>query len=292
MFDLDTVSFLSFSGFLKATPREEGGDRLIYVEASNEALDQQGEVILAKALQDSAGYYLQYGNLDMDHITQTGPRAGVPNYAAFEIGRPLEVNVQGGTTFVKGLVYRGEGPVAAQANTFWDSITKLNPPQAWYPSVGGAVLAKSQEFDPATRQKRTLVNRVRWTNIGFSKTPVNQTVGTVSTVPIASFAKAWGAGGLDLGKALETGAGTDVATLTGGGALAKQSLDRKVQSYWDLRERLSADMRKGRCGGDAKSMAKHCQDQYGLGPDEAAEGVEDFIRDLHRARKLKPKGTH
>ncbi len=103
---LDAVpSYLSISQMLKATPVAEGVDRFIYLEASNESLDQQGEVVLAKALEDSAAYYLRFGNLDIDHYTQIGARAGVPNYELYEIGRPIDVSVKDGATFVKGQIY-------------------------------------------------------------------------------------------------------------------------------------------------------------------------------------------
>ena len=42
--------FLSIGSMLKATPQMDGGQRIVYFEASNEGLDQQGEVIAAKAL--------------------------------------------------------------------------------------------------------------------------------------------------------------------------------------------------------------------------------------------------
>ena len=42
--------WLSIPDMLKATPAEESGKRYLYLEASNEARDYQGEVVLAKAL--------------------------------------------------------------------------------------------------------------------------------------------------------------------------------------------------------------------------------------------------
>ena len=188
-------SYLSISQMLKASPVVEGGDRFIYLEASNEALDQQGEVVLAKALADSASYYLKFGNLDIDHYTQIGAKAGIPNYELFEIGRPVDVAVRDGSTFVKGQVYSGTGPAAERANSFWSSLTELSPPARWYPSVGGSVAAKSVVIDPLTKAKRAVIQKVRWTNIGFSKTPVNANLATVSTVPFGALAKSFCDGG-------------------------------------------------------------------------------------------------
>lgn len=283
MRDLAATEFLSISDCLKATPAEEGGERFVYLEASNEALDHQGEVILAKALEASASYYLKFGNLDIDHITQIGMKAGIPNYPSFEIGVPVDVKVKGRRTFVKGQIYRGDGPVAARANEFWDSLTKLSPAQRWYPSVGGAVLEKAQELDPQTKDKRTTIRKVRWTNIGMSRTPVNLDLPTATTVPIEAFAKSWGPGGLDLTKALTANPGvTDAAALTAGGALAKQSLEPRVQSYWDFRERVAADLRRHRVQPNGKALFEHSTRNLHLGEAEASEFIERFMADVGR----------
>ena len=262
--DFADTEYLSFPDFFKATPAEEGGSRFVYLEASNEARDFQGERVLAKALADSAEYYSRYGNLDLDHLTQIGAKKGIPNHYAYEIGRPLEVKVRGEKTWVKGSIYQGDAPVAAHANEYWDSLTKLRPPKRWYPSVGGAVMDKGPEFDPATRTTSTVVRKVRWTNIGFSQTPVNLDVPEVSTVPFGALAKSWGAGGLNLNKALTAGYGTDSATLSGGGALRRQSLDRGMASYWDFRDAAARDLRKKRTKGGAADLVEHAHRTYGL----------------------------
>lgn len=280
MRDLGDTAFLMIPDLLKATPSEEGGSRFVYLEASNEGLDQQGEVVLAKALEESASYYLRYGNLDIDHYTQIGARAGIPDAAMYEIGRPTEVRVSGSATMVKGEIYSGNGPAADRANQFWSSLTEVSPPQRWYPSVGGAVMAKSQVVDPQTRARRTVIEKVRWTNIGFSKTPVNQHVPCVETVPFGELAKSWGPAGLDLNKALAAGYGTDSATLSGGAALRGQSLDRKVHNYWDFRDRLADDLRKGDCPGGVERMTDYAHHRYGLDRHQAAEWTGVFMADL------------
>jgi len=106
--------FLSIGSMLKATPSVDGGQRIVYFEASNEGLDQQGEVIAAKALAESADYFKRYGNIDIDHYTLIGKpnaeqgRPGIPGCELYEIGRPLDVRQNGGTTFVKAEIYSGQ----------------------------------------------------------------------------------------------------------------------------------------------------------------------------------------
>ena len=284
---LDAVpSYLSITQMLKASPVVEGVDRFIYLEASNESLDQQNEIVLAKALEDSAAYYLKFGNLDIDHFTQIGAKAGIPNYELFEIGRPVDVAVRDGTTFVKGQIYSGSGPAAERANSFWSSLTELNPPARWYPSVGGSVIAKSVIIDPETKAKRAVINKVRWSNIGFSKTPVNANLATVSTLPFGALAKSLCAEGFDFMKAIEAGYGTDSAALSGGGALRKQSLESNLLSYWDFRDHLAEAIRKKRVSGAKPAeLVNFARKQFGMPADRAAASVERFLSDLQRGLK-------
>jgi hypothetical protein len=228
-------SFLSIGDLFKATPASEGDERFIYLEASNETRDLQGEVLLAKALDESADHFLRFGNLDLEHFTILGrpnPRTGykgLDNYEDYEIGRPIDVRVDGLATFVKARIASGTGPYATKANRFWSSITELNPPKRWFPSVGGAVLAKSVQIDADTGDRYPVINKVRWSNIGMSLNPVNQGLASCSTVPFGILAKCWGDHGIDMRKSLEAGYGSDSATLTGGSAIRTESLDRSTK---------------------------------------------------------------
>lgn len=279
-FDAATaVDFVSIPYFLKAMPAEDGGARLLYIEASNEARDYQGEIVLAKALAESADYYRQFGNLDLDHITQIGPKVGIKDYALFEIGRPVDVRMKGDRTFVKAQLYRGEGQAAERANQVWDSLTKINPPARWYPSVGGQIIEKGAELDPKTRTVATVIKKVRWTNLALSKTPVNLAVPEVGTVPMAVFSKSLGlvlkSEGLSIGTPT-----TDSAAMTGGQALTGQSLDRKVQSYWDFRDRMARDLRRKQVHPVLTAMVEHAAEQFGLTKADAAGWTERFLADL------------
>lgn len=286
--------YISVGGMLKATPATEGGERFCYFEASNEGVDQQNEVVAAKALADSAGYFLRYGNIDIDHFTLLGKPnpakgyAGIPNYEHFEIGRPVDVRQRDGVTFVKAQIYSGSGPAVEKANDFWSSLVDVTPPKRWYPSVGGAVLEKAVEIDSKTQMRKAIIKRVRWNNIGVSKTPVNQHVGNCATMPLGAFAKAMGPGGLDLAKALEAGYGTDSATLSGGGALRRQSLDGA--QYSRLREQVCAAIRDGRIHTPAAdAISAFVATHFGLSLDEAAGFTERLMRDIHRDLKRKTK---
>jgi len=281
---------LCITQMLKATPAEESGRRFVYIEASNEALDIQNEIVLSKALKDSAEYYLKYGNIDLDHITQIGAKSNIKDYHFYEIGKPIDVKIDGTKTFVKAEIYSGEGSSVERANKFWDSLTNQTPPQRWYPSIGGSILQKSEDFDAEAGEKRVLVTEVRWTNIGFSKTPVNANVAGVATVPIGALAKSFSGAGFDIEKALEAGYGTDSASLTGGGALRIQSLHRKPVNYWDFRESLGAAVvdRMIKNPG-AASMIEFAVNQLKLNRAKASEWVERFMSDVKADLKRRAK---
>lgn len=274
--------FISVSSLLKATPQEESGRRVLYLEASNEDRDHQNEIVLAKALEASSDYYLRHGNVDIDHFSILGPKAGIPDYMEYEIGKPCEVRATGKATFVKAELYQGESAMARKANMVWDSQTKQSPKSRWYPSVGGAVLAKSIKLDPATGDKIAVVERVRWNNIALSRTPVNRTVGEASIAPVGTFAKSLG--GFIL-KALEASYATDAAAKTGGGALGGQSLDGAStarRGYFHFRDQLAGAMSAGLVGHNPGVMEIHdyAAKTFGLPTDQAAEWVERFTRDL------------
>ena len=278
--------FLSIECMLKATPAQEGDQRFIYLEASREARDQQNEVVLAKALEESADHYLKFGNIDIDHksMPSVAKAYGIDNPELWEVGTPVAVRVDGASTFVKAQLYSGDTPLAEKANMVWDSMTKLNPPKKWYPSVGGKVLAKSIKIDPATGDKVGVVSQVRWTNVAISQHPVNQHVGGVATIPFGVLAKSWSADGFDLTKALTASYATDAVGKTGGGALGMQSLDRGTdvpKSYYDFRERLAAAVKNGKVKSmSADGLVSYSAGKFGLSLDEAAEWVDRFLGDL------------
>lgn len=278
--------YLSIEMMLKATPAQEGGERFVYLEASREARDQQNEIVLAKALEESAGHYLKFGNLDIDHksMPAVAKMHGIDDPEQWEIGTPVDVRVSGASTFVKAQLFTGDTPLAKKANDVWDSMTKLSPPRKWYPSVGGKVLAKSTRIDPETGERVGVVSGVRWTNIALSQHPVNQTVGGVSTIPFGVLAKSWGAGGFDMTKALEASYATDAAAKTGGAALTSQSLDTgssSPKSYFDFRERLAAAVKSGKVRDtSANGLMHYSAEAFVLSLDESAEWVDRFLGDL------------
>ena len=179
---------------MKATPGIEGGQRVVYFQASTESRDYQGERILAKALIDSIPYFLRHGRIDLDHASVSGEIRGqrVDPYA-FEIGRPVDARAADGSVMVKAAIYSSRTPGnkwTEAADYFWASIADTNPPALWYPSVQGLVTNEAGVvMDGQAAQE---VRGMLWQSVGFSRTPVNPDVPALTTVPLRVFAKAMG----------------------------------------------------------------------------------------------------
>lgn len=273
--------YLAVGGLLKATPVQERGERFLYFEASNEDVDHQNEIVLAKALSESADYYLRHGNVDLSHYSILGAKSGLANFLDYEIGKPVAVHVDDNKTFVKAQLYTGDSPMAKNADSVWASLTQQQPPSRWYPSVGGAVLSKSIQRDPITGQKIAVVDKVRWNNIALDRCPVNKTVPEISTVPVGVFAKSLN--GFVL-KTLEAGYGTDSTQLTGGGSIRVQSLYGKP--YTAYREEMALRLKNGRLS--PRQMTHYAITQWGFSPHEADQFNHQFLTDLQAHRKEKP----
>jgi hypothetical protein len=91
-------------------------------------------------------------------------------------------------------------------------------------------------------------------------------------------------------KALEmtSGASTDVAQLSGGAALGRQSLDTTPQSYWGYREAMSRAIRTKGVAPNHRAMTAHATHAFGMDPDTAAEWSETMLSHMARDRP-KPK---
>lgn len=288
MFDPDS-DYTVFDTMLKAIPVEDGGDRIIYVQASNENKDYQGEVVLAKALRESADYFTRFGVLDMDHksIPKIAKTFGITNTDEWIIGQPVDVRFTGDSTFVKAQLRSGDSHLATQANIVWEGLTKVKPPVRYYASVGGAVLDRDVKFDPQSGEPVQVITKTLWGSLALSRAPVNLTLDVATTVPVMTFAKSMG-GFVPMTKALMAGYGTDAATLTGGAALGRQSLDGVPVNYLDFRERLSGDVRQRRIPQlTISSLVDYTTSRYHLSRDEATQWVGKFLKEL-KQRRAKP----
>jgi hypothetical protein len=294
---------------LKARVAEEGGERFVYVEASNEAIDQQNERIKLEALLGSRELFLRQGNLDIDHLTVVGYRVGIPNPHEWEIGLPVDAQVSGGSMWVKGRIYQNQD----KADFFWKSLTELVPPMRWHPSVAGEVLERKTIVDPHTKATRRIVTKAKWINLAFSKQPQNLALAGVSVSPIGAFAKsaAWALGErccdgdtcdgdgacevAEFAKTVTAGYGTDSATLTGGGALRRQSIQGGIADPWEsagtrlLRGGIGCPHASGHVSIKGNGLFGHFRDCEGMSERDAAGATHAFHDRLLRRRRKRER---
>lgn len=174
---------------------EEDGKWIVYLQASNEMEDRDGEVMESAALKKARDYFLQYGVLSWDHQHK------LTKHPEFIIGEPIDVKfTEDRKTLAKGFLYQ-ENKVAQEV---WGNIR--SNARRLGASVGGGILKKSNGGKN--------ISEVIWDEIALTHKPVNAaTLGNVSLVPFRDFMKA-----------LMAGAGVDASTFMGGRALIGESL--------------------------------------------------------------------
>jgi len=173
----------------KSEAKEEGGERIVYCVAANEAFDSEDEKILKSLLLKSAPYFQRFGNIDIDHMSVLAYRAGFRNPRQFEIGRPREVRDSPEGVLVKGVIYRGH----ELADEFWRTVTEVQPPMDWWASVyvrPDAEGGRRRVWSRLEGKHKSVITAGEWGGLGFAREPVNRSLRTVQTMPFGAFLKA------------------------------------------------------------------------------------------------------
>ena len=119
---------ISIGGFFKAPrPSTDGDRRILFIPrpVTRPAICK-GKRSPRRRWGYFSEYVLKYGLIDIDHYVMLGPKLGIPDYQAYEIGRPLDVKQDGKSTFVKAEIYRGATTMAAEASKFWSSMMDVH----------------------------------------------------------------------------------------------------------------------------------------------------------------------
>lgn len=157
------------------------GQRLVEVEASSEAVDEEGDVILQSALMESADSFVKTGHVDLNHYSELGDRLGLADPLSYIVGRPTEVKDLGDkrTGVIVEIRRAADGshdPIKNRFDAFWDSL-QTKPPVRWrssifgYPTEGGSIdCSKDACGYGATR---FLVKGISWKSLAFTTSPVN-----------------------------------------------------------------------------------------------------------------------
>jgi len=147
----------------------KGGKRMVAVEASCEAKDSEGDIILQKALLDSAASFIRSGDLDIDHLSKIGDRVGAKDpMPSYIVGEPTEVNdIGGGRTEVIGFLY----PENPKSDWLWSKLQ--SEPDRWRSSIYGFPTDMDEGTGGASRY---LVKAMDWTSLAFTRNPVNDAI--------------------------------------------------------------------------------------------------------------------
>jgi hypothetical protein len=189
MFD-ESALCISIPVIIKA--RQEGDRRLVEVEASNEHVDSEGDVITQNALLGAADGFVKGGHLDIDHMSEIGERLGIQRPADYIVGVPTGVKDLGdGRTGVTGELHKSG---RYKADELWESL-RAEPPVRWQASIYGfplpgkmvdARVTKSGNLKGATR---FYVDGLDWRSLAFTRNPINTSItGAASIVTAKAFA--------------------------------------------------------------------------------------------------------
>lgn len=184
---------------------EENGKWIIYLQASNEMKDQDGETVETNALKKAADYFMSHGVLSWDH------KHKVTHDPGFIIGEPLDVRFTSkGETLVKGFLYKSNDIAQKVWKNLESGARRIGA------SIGGGILQKAE----------STIKQVIWDETALTHKPVNDgTLGLVQVVPFAAFAKA-----------LMAGSGVDAGSFSGGRALIGESLQGSVSDEVSMKD--------------------------------------------------------
>lgn len=189
---------------------DENGNYIFEVEASNENVDLQDQIVLQSALMKSKKNFIEHGVISYDHLHRRKDENGqVISDPSMIIGEPTDVWTDGKSTFVKGILYKTNAMAREIINMLKAGSTRIRA------SVGGL-------FPKTTKDEKTGVEKivsVLWNDLALTPCPVNNSVG------YASFAKSLTVS--EFAKSLSAGYGTDSSTFTDGRAMQSEDVSIK-----------------------------------------------------------------
>jgi hypothetical protein len=231
---------------------------ICFLEASNEALDSDEELVVMKALEKQAESFLKKGLLSYDHLHKLEKN---PKYI---IGEPLDVKFsKDSRTLVKGRLYKSKEYAQEIMKMMQDKSTRLGA------SIGGAIVTKSKTYSTRLKRVVPVISDLKWDEVAITYKPVNtETLGKCTYMKFNEFAKSFMFNDekeilnknrikriVSLRKALMAGSGVNAGAMTGGRALIGESLGRQLvdKGFW---KDLYLNIRKGHVY-DFASLNKH-----------------------------------
>jgi len=244
---------------------DENGNFIFEVEASNENLDLQGQIVLQRALLGSKDHFLSNGVISYDHLhKRRGPDGQVISDPSMVIGEPIEVRTEGTKTIVKGKLYHNKDIAQELIKMLKAGSTRVKA------SVGG-IFPKIIKDAKSGAEK---IISVLWNDLALTVSPVNNTVSP-------AFAKSY-LEPYELVKALNAGAGVDSAAYEGGRALIPEDMELNTvnvtesgnSEFADKIRSLIAALSTGEVQG--REEAVRFLERLGMSSDQARTAVREI----------------
>lgn len=200
---------------------DDFGNYLFEVEASNENLDLQNQIVLQNALMESKEEFLKGGVISYNHLHKRKDEKG--NVIADDsmiIGEPVDVLFDEKTkkTIVKGKLYATNEKAKDIIKMLKAGSTRVRA------SVGGI-------FPKVIKNVKTGVEKIThvlWNDLALTTMPVNNTVGYAVFAKSMTSAQFVESLPIEIKKSLCAGYNTDSATTTGGQALIPEDTNTKT----------------------------------------------------------------
>lgn len=267
--------------------KDEYGNFIFEVEASNENVDLQDQVVLQNALIESKEEFLKNGVISLDHLHRRKNEDGTVTVDNSKIiGEPIDVKFDTKTksTVVVGKLYKDNPEAEKIINLLKSGSTRVKA------SVGGI-------FPEIVKNAKTGVEKVihvLWNDLALTVNPVNNTVSN------AVFAKSMTSAEFvdflpeEIKKSLCAGYGTDSNEMSGGRAIIKEDVEKKVndttveKSNDTVDENLAIQQlidlaKRGRINGEKDAMDFLVS--KGLSKEKAGEITSEIIKQGRQVMK-------
>jgi hypothetical protein len=146
---------------------DEHGNVFFVVEASNENLDLQKQIVLQRALLESKDDFLTSGVISYDHLhKRRGPDGQPVSDPSMIIGEPTEVMAEGKKTIVRGKLYATNEKAQEIIKLLKAGSTRIKA------SVGGL-------FPKIVKDAKTGIEKITsvfWNDLAITVSPVNASV--------------------------------------------------------------------------------------------------------------------
>jgi hypothetical protein len=270
--EMDVQNELELEVFLNMVIRksaedrtDENGNFIFEVEASNENLDLQGQVVLQRALLGSKDHFLSNGIISFDHLhKRRGADGQTISDPSMVIGEPIEVRTDGKKTIVVGKLYKSSDIAQDLIQKLKDGSTRVKA------SVGGI-------FPKIVKDAKSGVEKivsVLWNDLALTVSPVNSTVSP-------AFAKSY-MEPYELVKALNAGTGADSTEYSGGRALMPEDMELETTNITesannecvDQIRSLIAALHTGEVQGKAEAIK--FLERLGMTGDQARAAVREI----------------